>query len=38
MDKIDTGATALILVSAALVFVMTPGLDEDLHGEAAYAA
>ena len=26
MDKIDTGATALILVSAALVFVMTPGL------------
>ncbi len=26
MDKIDAGATALVLVSAALVFLMTPGL------------
>lgn len=26
MDKIDTGATALVLISAALVFIMTPGL------------
>jgi Amt family ammonium transporter len=26
MEKIDTAATALVLISAALVFVMTPGL------------
>ena len=26
MDKIDSGSTALVLVSAALVFLMTPGL------------
>jgi ammonium transporter, Amt family len=26
MDKIDSGSTALVLISAALVFLMTPGL------------
>ena len=26
MNNIDTGATALVLISAALVMLMTPGL------------